>query len=370
MDERRRDPGTVETDANNRPMRILISVVVPVYRVAAYLTDCLDSVLGQAGDIEVVAVDDASDDGSAAILADRAARDARLRVVTLAGNAGLGAARNAGVAAATGDYVWFVDGDDWLPDGSIAAATRRLREIDPDVLVLGYGRVYADGRVETHLPGVEAGVRTDRPVTLATAPRLVEHLWLACTKIFRRSFLPVAFPAGWYEDVAFVLPALLAADRIALLDRDCYAYRQRDRQITRTVDDRHFDVFLQWDRVFAFMDADPARYAAVRPAVFRRMIWHCLQVLGHEQRIARSRRRAFFLRVSAQYHRHQPAAGAPMPAGNEGVKQRLVAAGAYHLYEGLTAAWNARKRLSGGARRPASAVAAAPPPRQRERVAG
>ncbi|MEV4539435.1 glycosyltransferase family 2 protein [Asanoa sp. NPDC049518] len=344
----------------------LISVVIPVYRVEAYLADCLDSVLGQPGDLEVVAVDDASDDGCAAILAGYAARDDRLRVVTMARNSGLGAARNAGVAAATGEFVWFVDSDDWLPAGSIEAASQRLRATDPDVLVLGYSRVYTDGRVETHLPGVEADVRTDRPVTLATAPRLVEHLWLACTKIFRRSALPVTFPTGWYEDVAFVLPALLAAERIVLLDRDCYAYRQRDRQITRTVDDRHFDVFLQWDRVFAFMDADPDRYAAARPAVFRRMIWHCLQVLGHEQRIARSRRRAYFLRVSAQYRRHEPATGVPMPGGNEGVKQRLVAAGAYNLYEGLMAAWNVRKRLSGN-RRPAP-VASAPP--QRARIAG
>ncbi|WP_203716418.1 glycosyltransferase family 2 protein [Asanoa siamensis] len=347
----------------------LISVVVPVYRVEAYLADCLDSVLAQPGDIEVVAVDDASDDGCAAILAGYAARDDRVRVVTLPRNAGLGAARNAGVAAATGEFVWFVDGDDWLPAGSVAAAVDRLRAFDPDVLVLGYGRVYADGSVEPHLPGVETGTPTDRPVTLAEAPRLVEHLWLACTKIFRRSFLPVDFPAGWYEDVAFVLPALLAAEKIVLLDRDCYAYRQRPRQITRTVDDRHFDVFLQWDRVFAFMNADPTRYAAVRAAMFRRMIWHCLQVLGHEERIARGRRRAYFLRVSAQYHRHQPAAGAPVPGGNEGVKQRLVAAGAYNLYEGLMAAWNVRKRLSARSA-PAPVVAPAPAAPSLERVTG
>jgi glycosyltransferase involved in cell wall biosynthesis len=346
----------------------LISVVIPVHRVEAYLAECLDSVLGQSfRDLEVVAVDDASDDGSAAIISAYAARDDRLRVVTLERNGGLGAARNAGLAAATGEFVWFVDGDDWLPAGSVATVARKLRETDPDVLVLGYGRVYPDGRVETHLPGVEGGVATDRPVTLATAPRLIEHLWLACTKVFRRRALPVAFPAGWYEDVAFVLPTLLAADRIAVLDRDCYAYRQRERQITRTVDDRHFDVFLQWGRVFAFMDTDPGRYADIRPAMFRRMIWHCLQVLGHEQRIARSRRRAYFRQVTDLYHRHLPAGGAPMPGGNEGVKQRLVAAGAYGLYEGLMTAWQARRRLGVvGAER---AKASATPLRPRERVA-
>jgi glycosyltransferase involved in cell wall biosynthesis len=105
----------------------LISVIIPVYDVAAYLPECLDSILGPGGDIEVIAVDDASPDGCGALLADRAAADPRLHVIHLAVNGGPGAARNAGLARATGQYVWFVDADDRLADGALAAVRAALR---------------------------------------------------------------------------------------------------------------------------------------------------------------------------------------------------------------------------------------------------
>ena len=99
-------------------VRPTLSVVVPVYRVEGYLRECLDSILAGAGaDVEVVAVDDASPDGCAAILDRYAAADPRVRVVRMAANVGLGMARNAGLDAARGEYVWFVDSDDWLPPG-------------------------------------------------------------------------------------------------------------------------------------------------------------------------------------------------------------------------------------------------------------
>src|SRR5689334_8153302 len=100
--------------ARERP---LISVVVPVYGVRPYLAECLDSGLAGAGAdglAEVVGVDDASRDGSADVLAARAAADARLTVIHLERTLGPGNARNVGLARAQGEYVWFVDGDDIL----------------------------------------------------------------------------------------------------------------------------------------------------------------------------------------------------------------------------------------------------------------
>ena len=97
------------------------SVVIPVYNVEPYLRECLDSMLGQTcADWEAVCVDDGSTDGSAAILADYAARDSRFRIVTQA-NGGLSAARNTGLDNAQGDYILFLDSDDWLE--SIALQT-------------------------------------------------------------------------------------------------------------------------------------------------------------------------------------------------------------------------------------------------------
>src|SRR4030081_558321 len=126
----------------------LISFVVPVYGVQGYLRECLDSILNQSfTDIEVIAVDDCSPDGCGDILAEYAARNPRLRVIALDRNSGQGPARNRGLAEATGEYVWFVDSDDWLADGALRAVVGRLRATDAEVLIVDHARVYWDDPV-------------------------------------------------------------------------------------------------------------------------------------------------------------------------------------------------------------------------------
>ena len=130
----------------------LLSVVLPVFKVQGYLAQCLDSLLDQSfTDVEIIAVDDRSPDRSGEILAEYAERDPRVRVITMAENVGLGRARNAGLDAATGEYVWFVDSDDWLATGALGAVARRLRDTRADVLVVGFDRVHWDGRVVDRL---------------------------------------------------------------------------------------------------------------------------------------------------------------------------------------------------------------------------
>jgi glycosyltransferase involved in cell wall biosynthesis len=97
-----------------------ISVIVPVYNMAAYLGQALDSVLAQTlENIEVICVDDCSTDGSAKILADYAVRDARIKIITMDKNSGAGPARNAGINHATGEFIAFLDPDDLLPDDNV-----------------------------------------------------------------------------------------------------------------------------------------------------------------------------------------------------------------------------------------------------------
>ena len=101
------------------------SIVVPVHNVRAYLRECLDSILGQSfGDFELIAIDDASPDGSGDVLDEYAAADDRVMVRHLPKNVGLGAARDVGIDAASGRYLLFVDGDDTLTHG-LACRHRR-----------------------------------------------------------------------------------------------------------------------------------------------------------------------------------------------------------------------------------------------------
>jgi len=262
----------------------LLSIVLPVYRVQGYLRQCLDSMLEQSyPDFEIVAVDDCSPDRSGEILAEYAARDSRVRVVTAPQNLGLGRARNLGLEHAAGEYVWFVDSDDWLAVGALAAIARRLRETDADLLVVGWDRVHWDGPVEV---GSAKRLLGDAPVTFTVDrwPAVLDVLHVAWNKVVRRDLLVrlgFAFEAGWYEDVSFTFPLLAAAERISALPRTCVHYRQRRTgAITRTVGDRHFEVFDHWERAFALADRYAAPSDEIRGRLFRRMIWHYLQCCG------------------------------------------------------------------------------------------
>jgi CDP-glycerol glycerophosphotransferase len=338
----------------------LLSVVVPVHRVERYLAECLDSILAGAGDqVEVVAVDDASPDSCGALLDGYARRDPRVRVVHLATNVGLGRARNAGLDRATGEYVWFVDSDDRLPAAAVPAVAGALRRTRPDVLLVGHARLHPDGRVasppEAALPVLPGPVRlVDRPDLLAR-PLATS----ACTMLVRREFLAgtgLRFPPGWYEDCAYAHPLLLAAERIGTLDRVCYHYRERDDgAITRSVSGRHFDIFDQYDRMWARLAAAPG-HVALRPELFRRMIDHLLVVAGNEHRLPPGQRRAFFDRIVAQYRRRLPDQGYPVPGGVTGLKHRLVRRNAYLGYAGLRLLW----RAVGARQRPAGPAGAAP----------
>jgi glycosyltransferase involved in cell wall biosynthesis len=344
---------------------VALTVIVPVYGVEAYLAECLDSLLSYSGaDLEVIAVDDASPDGSATILAGYAERDSRLRVLSLERNGGLGAARNTGLDHARGEYVWFVDADDWLPTGTPAAVIEAVAGRRPDVLIVDYARVFPDGTTEAYAAAdLYPGDPLPDVFTLAERPALLRSLHIACNKVVRREFLVdvgIRFSAGWYEDVPFSIPLMLAADRLSDLHRVCYCYRQRvdGGSITRTVTDRHFEVFGQWERTFAFMDTAsmssvtprPAtsldsNLVALRPVVFARMVWHLLAVLSKDDRVPRHLRRAYFAEMTRVYRRYLPLTGYPVPSRSALVTHRLIRLGAYRLYEGVHAAAKAARAV-------------------------
>ncbi len=333
----------------------LISFVVPAYRVQGYLRECLDSILGQQfADLEVLAVDDCSPDSSGEIIDEYAARDHRVKAVHLPENVGLGAARNHGLDLATGAYVWFVDSDDWLADDCLSAVAGRLRETEPDVLIVDHTRVRWDGDLIVSAMG-EVFPTPPGPVVfdVRERPEVIRVLHTAWNRLVRRQFLVdlgLRFGPGWYEDVSFSYPVLLAAERISVLDLVCVHYRQRRAgAITRTASDRHFEVFPHWHQVFQLLNRWDARVDRLRPLVFERMIWHYLAVLGNGRRIPPEHRRAFFARIVADYRRWLPPGGYPVPTGTAGVKHRLVAAGRWRTFAALRAVHRSSGGLGSGA---------------------
>jgi CDP-glycerol glycerophosphotransferase len=352
----------------------LISFVVPVYGVQGYLRECLDSILNQSfTDIEVIAVDDCSPDGCGDILAEYAARNPRLRVIALDRNSGQGPARNRGLAEATGEYVWFVDSDDWLADGALRAVVDRLRATDAEVLIVDHARVYWDDRVDPSEPGGTAPPGSTAPTgpgsdarRLQAAPAIfalrdwpdaIDILHVPWNKVIRRDLvrrLGLQFRAGWYEDIPFTYGVLTAAERISTLDRVCVYYRQRRAgAATRTLCDGHFAIFPNWAQVFDTFDDSRPGAEQLRKLLFRRMIWHLLIVRGNDDRMPVELRARFFAEMTAYHRRYLPPGGYPVPGGVEGIKHRLVAGGRQRTFQLMRLGF----RLAGFARRAARPVA-------------
>lgn len=219
----------------------LVSVVVPIYDVEAFLRDCLESIRSQTyRDLEVILVDDGSTDGSSRIAAEFAAADPRFRLVRQ-DNAGLSMARNNGVRHATGEFLAFVDSDDVLA----AHAYETLRSAlagGADFASGGVHRLTSRGHHRGY-PHNEAITGTDLAAHVSRDHRLLRDrtIW---NKLFRRTFWDAngfEFPPGrLFEDVPVCVPAHARASRVAVVNETIYFWRIREgavRSITQSDDD-------------------------------------------------------------------------------------------------------------------------------------
>ncbi|MBL1087126.1 bifunctional glycosyltransferase family 2 protein/CDP-glycerol:glycerophosphate glycerophosphotransferase [Streptomyces actinomycinicus] len=319
------------------------SVIVPAHQVQAYLSECLDSVLSQSyPDLELIAVDDCSPDACGEIIDEYAARDARVKALHLAENQGLGRARNAGMAEATGDYLVFLDSDDTLTPDALRAVADRLKETgDPDVLVFDYARTYWDGRTVRNQLAAQLTEQGPAPFRLEDRPGLLRVLMVAWNKAYQREFVQArgfAFPPGYYEDTPWTFPVLMTAESIATLDRVCVHYRQRRQgSILGTTSRKHFDLFEQYDRVFAYVDERP-ELGRWRPELFRRMVDHYAVVFTRRGRLPRGSRGDFLRRARVHCRRHH------VPGVRIRLRHALVRFGLHRSFRALQLAAAVRRR--------------------------
>lgn len=207
---------------------MLLSIVIPVYKVEKFLEICLNSIIEQDGvttDVyEIIAVDDGSPDRCPELLDDYAQRVPNMRVIHQA-NGGLSVARNTGLNAAKGEYVWFVDSDDWLAPGALKAVVNSLKH-NPDVLQIGYMMAWP-GRNEPvevpHWEGFVSGMEAYRRNAVSAAAQFA---------VYKRRLLVEHglqfMPGLLHEDLEFKPRVLYFADKFMNLPDSVYYYRQRE----------------------------------------------------------------------------------------------------------------------------------------------
>lgn len=219
-----------------------ISIIVPVFNVEEYLEKCLRSLTSQThANIEIIVVNDGSTDRSIDIIKSFAAKDVRIVVVDEHVNRGPGHARNIGIRKASGDYLMFVDSDDWI-DSQTCAELLRLGEDEPDIVV--YGFVHWDSGVTRQ----RAIYQAEKPLAgrqyLLDSMRSSGFTPTVCNKMFRkRSFRELTFPENIrHEDIYYATVSIGMAETVCTNKRVSYYYRKkRPGSITASLSPRAVD---------------------------------------------------------------------------------------------------------------------------------
>jgi glycosyltransferase involved in cell wall biosynthesis len=214
-------------------MNELISIVIPVYKVEAYLSACVESVLAQTyQNFEVILVDDGSPDNCPAMCDAWAEKDSRIRVIHKE-NGGLSSARNAGIDVAKGDYLAFLDSDDLWTPVFLERLHTALTESNADLAVCQFQRFH--GSPPKKLPQqAETEVLCQRGALECLFDIRNENMVVAPNKLYRRHlFKSIRYPLSkLHEDEAVIHEIIGAAKKVAWVEESHYHYRQAPNSIT------------------------------------------------------------------------------------------------------------------------------------------
>lgn len=226
-------------------MKELISIIVPVYNVEQYLEKCVESIIKQTyKNIEIILVDDGSKDSSGKLCDELQKKDTRIKVVHKA-NGGLSDARNAGMKIAQGQYIGFVDSDDYIAEDMFETLYNLNKKYNSEISIVSYYEIY-NGKV--------IGVRkADKPEELTKIEAIKELLIdtkiqsYAWNKLFKRElFEGIEFPTNKnFEDIATTLLLFERANKVVLYEEPKYYYMRRDNSIIGTRNYKTYKDYLE-----------------------------------------------------------------------------------------------------------------------------
>lgn len=230
----------------------LISIIVPVYNVEKYLKKCVYSILNQSyKNLEVILVNDGSTDNSGKICDELSREDSRINVYHK-DNGGLSDARNYGVAKANGEYVGFVDSDDYIDQYMYENLYKAIRKYNTQIAECGITRVYKNNKLRPHYDGEEYSLVVDREGYLKEYLENRKVYGAAVCKLLSIDLAKVLkFPDGKvYEDVFYTLELLKKVDKYTLISGNYYYYYIRGNSITtKTFSSRDMDYIEIIDKI-------------------------------------------------------------------------------------------------------------------------
>ncbi|WP_430868445.1 bifunctional glycosyltransferase/CDP-glycerol:glycerophosphate glycerophosphotransferase [Demequina aurantiaca] len=327
------------------------SVIIPAFNVQGYLRQAVMSVALDES-VEVLVVDDRSTDGTAVLADELEGLFDTVRVIRPPQNVGLGRARNLGMSEARGEYIVFIDGDDYLVAGALDRLRAAISDHNPDVVVFGYSRLYANGVAEEGV--MREPLQAEQPFTAAERTQILDVLNVAWNKAYRRSFLEatgIEFPVGYYEDIPWTYPLLASAGSIIGVDEPLYMYRQRaSGSILRSTDARHLEIVDQFDRLMASLE-ELEIPDAMRAEIFTRGFRNIVTLTtSRRNRIPRNLHREFYTKARRIVKTHEPAGYTLPTSGDKWKLMRLVWSMDYNAFSMRLLVIESLNRIKSGSR--------------------
>ena len=256
----------------------MVSVIIPVYNVQDYLARCVDAVLAQTySDIEIILVDDGSIDISGDMCDEYAIKDVRVKVIHKE-NGGLSDARNAGLERARGNFVTFIDADDYVHPQFVELLVDTIMSTGAQIAACTWQELN-DGvtprKVRTKKPRCRTFTQ-EEAINSVFYQRKLNHS--ACSRIFETSlFKDLRFPEGaLYEDLAIIYPLLRKVSKVALLKAPMYYYMHRKGSIITTMTLRRTQVLDHLEKLEKQVAAEAPQHL---PAVRSRRMSACFNML-------------------------------------------------------------------------------------------
>lgn len=223
----------MEIEMDNR--EALISIVVPIYNVEKYLSRCIDSILNQTyRNLELILVDDESPDGCGNICDEYQKKDSRIRVIHQK-NRGLSGARNAGIDIATGEYIGFVDSDDYIAPQMYESLLKLNIDNDAQIAICGRYYEFEDGRRLIRYNEKEETIVMTNIEAITRMNSFSSFDMAAWDKLYKRElFEGIRYPEGKLSEDYFIIYKLFErAHRIVFNPKPLYFYLQRTNSISR-----------------------------------------------------------------------------------------------------------------------------------------
>ena len=237
-----------------------VSVIIPVFNTQDYLNECIDSVLNQTlEDIEVICINDGSSDKSWEILKDYHQTDSRVRIIDQE-NIGLGATRNVGLNVAQGEYILFLDSDDYLDLNTLEYTYNASKDKNLDILIFKIANFNNKTRKESHTPYFDMDflreiVKDDIFNWSDVKDCLFDISVTSASKLFKKELLSdIRFPEGLiFEDNLFFIKTFFKAERVYFADEYLYYRRIRSDSITNSYYDNFTDCMDIYELIIDFI---------------------------------------------------------------------------------------------------------------------